>query len=143
MIIYDDVFNWLGTVHEAMNPDDWDNSCRIQIIKLGGEGGLSFLKKYYIVATDHGADPNSSITTGAEVLIPLVCATHNIGLEEMVWFEYYPNTDSVKKPTLDVVTVSPIKSCCPSACSQRVSVKWRPARVNEIEHLKKFIDLDL
>ena len=41
MIIYDDVFNWLGAVHEGLGPDDCENACRIQIIKLGGEGSLS------------------------------------------------------------------------------------------------------
>lgn len=140
MVIYDDIVNWMGTGQEdtALNNDE--NSCRIRIVKLAGTGGLSFLKKYYIIATDPGGNSGAALSSSEEVLIPLICATHNIDFHEMVWFEHYPGTDS--EPTLEVVTPTPIKCSCPSACSQRVSLAWRPARKNEIEHLKQFIDIE-
>ena len=59
----------------------------------------------------------------------------------MLLFEHYPHNDCQSEPKLDVVTPKLMQSCCPSACSNRVSVKLRPARSNEIAHLKQFIDL--
>lgn len=141
MVIYDDVVNWADTGQASVNQNNWENSCRIRIVKLDNTGGVTFMKKYYIVATDLGSDTGTSLTNNAQILIPLVCATHNIDFHEMLWFEHYPHDDSKSEPTLEVVIPKLMQSCCPSACSKRVSVQWRPARINEIAHLKQFIDL--
>lgn len=141
MVIYDDIVNWADTGEESVTQNNWENSCRIRIVKLDNGEGITFMKKYYIVATDLGSGTDSSITNNAQILIPLVCATHNIDFHEMLWFEHYPHDDSKSEPTLEVVITTPMQACCPSACSKRISVQWRPARINEITHLKQFIDI--
>ena len=135
MIIYDEMLIWSGLGHDLINEDGLKSKCRIRIVKLNPIGAVSFLKKYYIVASDLGLKFGTSITNGAQVLIPHVCETHNIDIDEMVWFEHYPHDDCELDPTLDVVVPKPISTCC----LQVVSVEWRPARVNEIRQLKQFI----
>ena len=134
MVIYDDIITWPGLNQDILN----ESECRIRIIKLDTTGPVAFLKKYYIIASDIGVGSGISITNGAQFLIPFVCRTHEISMDTMVWFEHYPHK---KDPTLDVLTPKLIQACCPSGCSGKNSVviEWRPARKNEIEHLKQFI----
>lgn len=129
MIIFDEVVSW-------KNPGvTFDSRCRLQIIKLDNQGPVVSLKKYYIVASDLGAGSGTSITNSAKFLIPWICEKHNIKLSEMVWFESYP-----ANPSLDVViTKEAASTCCARGCSNMIYITWRPARTNEIEHLKQFI----
>lgn len=139
MIIFDKVVTWPDMGQEFLNEDGWKSQCRIRIVKLNKTGAVSFIKNYYIVASDLGAGSGTSISYGAQTLIPHVCTAHNIAMEEMVWFEHYPHDNCDKDPTLDVVTPKPVQSCCPSACFQGISVESRPARSNEVTHLKQFV----
>ena len=132
MVIYDDTLYWF-------NQNAWESSCRIRIIELESPNKISFLKNYYIVASDLGNDTDTSITDEAEILISLVCSQHNIAIEKMIWFEHYPHTGNESVATINVATPQ-TKISLPSVCS-RFSVKQRPATENEINHLNEFIEL--
>lgn len=128
MIVFDEIISW-------KNPGVlFDSRCRIRIIKLDHQGAVVGLKKFYIVATDLGPDSGTSITNSAKFLIPWICDKNNINMSEMVWFENYPSN-----PSLDVVIPKPVSACCSRGCSNMIDVTWRPARSNEIDHLKHFI----
>jgi hypothetical protein len=128
MIVFDEIVSW-------KNPGViFDSRCRIRIIKLNNHGPVVRLKKYYIVASDLGANTGTSITNSAKFLIPWICEKHNISLNEMVWFENYP-----AYPSLDVVITKTASSCCERGCSNLIDVAWRPALENEKDHLKTFI----
>ena len=132
MLISDEIVSW--QVNEAL-----DSKCRIRVVKLNNTGTVTQLKNYYIVASDLGNGPGTSISHSAPFLIPLVCQQYKIGLAEMIWFEHYPHKEGHDGPTLDVAMPGPSKSCCGSACSQMIAVDWRPARPNEITHLQLFM----
>lgn len=133
MIIFDEIVSWIKPGSE------FESKCQIRIIKLDGHGPVVSLKKYYIVATDLGPGSGTSITNSVEYLIPRVCEAHGVDIDKMVWFEHYPHKNTEHKPSLDIVIPTPETSCCQMACAKRVSATWRPARENEVKHLKHFI----
>lgn len=94
---------------------------------------MTRLKNYYVVASDLGADIDTMLTNSARFLIPGVCGEHGINMSEMIWFEH-----SQQNSSLNVAIPKPASSCCAS-CSKMVDIEWRPARINEIEHLKQFL----
>lgn len=125
MIVFDEVISW-------KNPGAGvESRCRIRIVDLNARGSVVNIKKYYIIASDSGT--GASISHSAEFLIPWVCQGKGIDLNEMVWFE--------KKPDSLVVAVTKPSSggCSKGCCLQTVDVAWRPARDNEVQHLKQLV----
>jgi hypothetical protein len=129
MVVYDEIISW-------KNPGaDVESRCRIRIIDLKAQGQVISLKKYYIIASDLGSGAGTSITNSAGFLIPWVCDGRRIDMNEMVWFENYPDN-----PSLDVAMPKPSSGgCSKGCCLQRVDVSWRPARDNEVANVKQFI----
>lgn len=128
VIIFDEIVSWKK---QGVN---FDSRCRLRIIKLDNQGPVVSLKKYYIVVSDLGAGSGTSVTNSAKFLIPWVCEGHGINMSDMIWFEHYPNN-----PSVDVAIPRAVSSCCSRGCSNMIDVTWRPARPNEINHLKHFI----
>ncbi|MBU1172602.1 MAG: hypothetical protein KKD44_23835 [Proteobacteria bacterium] len=126
------IFDEMVTLH---GQGEFENQFRIRIIKLNNSGSVTQLKNYYVVASDPGDSSGTFIQNAAQILIPMVCREHTINYYEMVWFEHRQTNE----PTLTVVTPSAAKACCGSACSQMITLDRRPARPNEISHVKQFL----
>ncbi|MCG6911567.1 MAG: hypothetical protein LJE94_15790 [Deltaproteobacteria bacterium] len=90
MLIFNDLFRWEG-FGGKLRLASGQCLLRIYDLRKGDTEGVSHLKPYVVVATDHEAS-KMSVRSCCSHIATMVAAEHNIPPQRMQFVEHYPET---------------------------------------------------
>ncbi len=132
MIIFDGEYEWDGNKKDDFRPVSWwPGACRLTIIDISDVNpDIHILRPVIILASE--LQEGFSVKNRYQDLARRVCRDFKLDMKKVLWIEYNPDSpDEMEAAVFEHVT---------SIGSEELySIRWRPARVNELEAVKPYL----